>query len=141
MTSPVRALARTRPPAPDRRLLRTMTGHSDGVQDASFSADGKTIVTAGRDNTVRVWNAQNGDPLMVLHTHKATVRSATFTHKSMAILSAGDDGNVLIESVDPKAYYLKGCRILASFSDAQRHVVLGQERPEDLAKVLEKCPK
>ena len=41
--------------------LLILAGHSDGISFASFSPDGKHIVTASDDQTARVWDAHTGE--------------------------------------------------------------------------------
>jgi WD40 repeat protein len=43
--------------------LLIFKGHEDRVSSAAFSPDGKRIVTASRDNTARVWDADTGKPI------------------------------------------------------------------------------
>src|SRR5687767_9672021 len=45
---------------------RYLVGHADGVHDVGFSPDGKKIVTAGHDATVRVWDAPTAKQLLLL---------------------------------------------------------------------------
>jgi WD40 repeat protein len=44
--------------------LRVLHGHSEGVSDASFSPDSRYVVTASRDQTVRIWDVASGEPLV-----------------------------------------------------------------------------
>ncbi len=48
--------------ASSSQLLFTMS-HGDTVYGAVFSQDGSRVVTAGRDGTVRIWNAATGAPI------------------------------------------------------------------------------
>ena len=38
------------------QVIKTLTGHSDLIQDLAFTPDGKKILSASRDGTVRVWS-------------------------------------------------------------------------------------
>jgi WD40 repeat protein/DNA-binding SARP family transcriptional activator len=54
-------------PAPSLRLV----GHTDqdGLVDAEWSPDGALIVTAGRNGTVRVWDAHTGEQIQTFSGH------------------------------------------------------------------------
>jgi WD40 repeat protein len=39
--------------------------HKDGVFDVHYSADGKSILSAGYDGTVRLWDATTGKPVLL----------------------------------------------------------------------------
>ena len=41
-------------------LLSVLAGHGGGSTGVAFSADGQTIVSSGRDNTLRFWRASDG---------------------------------------------------------------------------------
>jgi len=43
------------PERPVGRLLRTLTGHTSFVTSVSYAPDGRSVVSGGRDRTVRVW--------------------------------------------------------------------------------------
>jgi WD40 repeat protein len=38
-------------------------GHTDTVENAAFSPDGKRIVSASDDGTLRLWDAATGHPI------------------------------------------------------------------------------
>jgi len=52
-----------------RKERLVLEGHEQPVFWASFSPDGKNIITASRDRTARIWNADTGKPLHVLKAH------------------------------------------------------------------------
>jgi WD40 repeat protein len=58
------------------------------VHSASFSPDGKRIVTAGEDRTVRVWDAQTGTELLTLERHVGAAFSASFSPDGTRIVIA-----------------------------------------------------
>ena len=44
-------------------LLRTLEGHTYSVYAASFSPDGRTVLTGSWDDTARLWDAATGREL------------------------------------------------------------------------------
>jgi WD40 repeat protein len=48
------------------KLVRTISGHQYGVTDVAFSADGKHLLSAGRDTTVRICQVEDGKELLKL---------------------------------------------------------------------------
>ncbi len=48
------------------KLLRTVSGHLNGVTDVAFSGDGTLVYSAGRDTTVRVCQVEDGKEIAVL---------------------------------------------------------------------------
>ncbi|MGH9754228.1 MAG: NB-ARC domain-containing protein [Blastocatellia bacterium] len=51
------------PDLPHPALIRTLEGHAYSVRGCAFSPDGKLIVSASSDRTLKVWDAQTGQTL------------------------------------------------------------------------------
>jgi len=68
------------------QLIQSLKGHTKEVRDIAISPDGKTIVSAGSDNTARVWEANETDKAKnkrfslkkVLQDHENIVWTADF---------------------------------------------------------------
>ena len=74
-----------------------LRGHTDEVYSASFSPDGKRIVSASVDKTVRIWDAENGRQIgQPLNGHTEMVLSASFSPDGKRIVSASWDNTIRI---------------------------------------------
>jgi TIR domain/WD domain, G-beta repeat len=73
------------------RLHRQLNGHSKPVDSAAFSGDGKRVVTASRDNTARIWDAESGNEIVVLKGHTDSVRTAAFSADGKRVVTASFD--------------------------------------------------
>ena len=84
----------------DGRELHVLRGHEYGIRSAVFSPDGRRIVTASKDNTVRVWDGETGHELHVLRGHEDTVWSAAFSPNGRRIVTVSDDGTARVWDVE-----------------------------------------
>lgn len=50
------------------KVVRTVSGHMYGVTDVQFSADGKFLISTGRDTCVRICQVADGKEVAVLGT-------------------------------------------------------------------------
>ena len=55
-----------------------------------------TIASGSEDGTVRVWNLETGDELLVLRGHTREVCCVTYSPDGQSLASAGGDGTVKI---------------------------------------------
>ncbi|MGK3976652.1 protein kinase [Sorangium sp. So ce118] len=78
------------------RVARSVLGHPEGLLCASYSPDGRRIVTASRDGTVWVWNADGTGQPIVLRGHEDVVRSAAFSPDGRRIITASWDGTARV---------------------------------------------
>lgn len=81
-------------------LVVELQGHTDWVNHASFSPDGKLIVTASSDNTARVWNSETGQLLTILNGHTDSISYATFSPDGKKIASASLDDTARLWKVE-----------------------------------------
>jgi WD40 repeat protein len=78
----------------DETLLLTLEGHSGCIGSLSWSPDNRNIVSASKDNTIRIWNASTGRVQTVLEGHESNVPCAMFSHDGKQIVSASHDKTI-----------------------------------------------
>jgi WD40 repeat protein len=65
--------------------------HGDRILSACFSSDGQKILTASRDRTARIWDANSGVQLGASLQHPRLVRRALFTPTGQFVITIGFD--------------------------------------------------
>ncbi len=78
--------------------IMTLRGHSDKVRSVAFSPDGRRIVSAGRDKTIKLWDTESGTELMTLAGHNGGVR-AVLSPDGKRIASGSTDQTIRIWDV------------------------------------------
>ena len=71
--------------------------NSDRVQSVAYSSDRSRIVSGSKDETIRVWNAQNGQIVgRPITGHGDCVNSVCFSPDGKKILSGSDDNTARV---------------------------------------------
>ena len=65
-------------------------GHREPVTSVAFAPDGKTLVSASWDRTVRVWDVATGKELKCFLGHSDVVECAAFSADGKRVISSGN---------------------------------------------------
>lgn len=71
-----------------------LTGHTEHVYSVSFSPDGRTLATASRDNTARVWDIsdpRHPNPLATLAGHSNGLYEVNFSRDGRTLATSSRD--------------------------------------------------
>jgi WD40 repeat protein len=90
-------------PGSPRAAGRPLAGHTASIRNAAFSRDGRTLATAGMDDTVRLWAVdQDGGsrPLGAPMAHHNAVYGVAFSGDGTLLASTGNDNTTRVWQVD-----------------------------------------
>ncbi len=77
-----------------------LAGHTDMVGAAAWNPDGRRLATASHDGSARIWDAEDGEPLLVLAGHSAPVLTAAWNRDGTRLATASEDGTARIWNVE-----------------------------------------
>ena len=69
----------------------TLAGHAGGIRHLAVRPDGKQIVSAGNDHTLRVWDVASGRELLTLKGHANYIDALAYDRQGERIVSGGAD--------------------------------------------------
>jgi len=81
---------------PSEPLLRTLVGHTGGVNAVAVFPDGLQAVSASEDGTLKVWDLQRGIELHTLQGHTDGVSGVVITPNGQCAVSSSWDGTLKV---------------------------------------------
>jgi WD40 repeat protein len=83
-------------------VATVLQGHGSPVYAASFSPDGRRVVTASDDKTARVWDLSDPTPVViVLAGHGGPVYAASFSPDGRRVVTASADSAARVWDTPP----------------------------------------
>lgn len=101
---------------PKRNILsyghpKDPNGHKNEILTMDISFDGKYLITAGRDNIIKIWNLTNYSFYGDLEGHKGNINVAVWSNKSVCFkfnsyecCSLSDDGTMKVWDAAQKGF-------------------------------------
>ncbi|XP_035658852.1 WD repeat-containing protein 48-like isoform X1 [Branchiostoma floridae] len=80
--------------------IQSMEHHTDWVNDIVLCCNGRTLISASSDTTVKVWNAHKGFCMSTLRTHKDYVKALAYARDKEQVASAGLDRQIFLWDVN-----------------------------------------
>ncbi|MBE9208783.1 serine/threonine protein kinase [Nostoc sp. LEGE 06077] len=77
-------------------LTGTLTGHVKSVRSVVFSPDSKSLISASRDNTIKVWDLATGKEIRTLKGHTNGVSSVVISPDGQTLVSASRDNTIKV---------------------------------------------
>ena len=84
--------------------LQTLEGHGNSVNAVAFSLVGKTLASALKDYTIRLWDAATGAHQQTLKGHGDWVNAVAFSPDGKTLASASDDYTIQLWDVATGVY-------------------------------------
>ena len=78
-----------------------LKGQNAEISSVAFSPDDTRIVTASKDNTVWIWDAESGQSLVILEGHGDEIASVAFSRDGRRIVTGSRDRTARVWEAAP----------------------------------------
>lgn len=82
------------------RYLSSLEHHNDWVNDIVLCRNGKTVISASSDSTVKVWDAVKGYCMSTLRTHRDYVKALAYARDKEIVASGALDKQIFLWDVN-----------------------------------------
>jgi WD40 repeat protein len=107
-----KALERLQGAAPQKKrvaiLRRTLEGHTNFVWDVAITPDGRRVLSASNDTTVRMWDIATGNHLATFGGHQAFVCSLAISNDGSLVATGAADGAIRVWNLGSAALICAG---------------------------------
>jgi serine/threonine protein kinase/WD40 repeat protein len=79
-----------------------LAGHTASVNELAFTRDGRRLISAGVDQTIRFWDTSTWTNTQVLRGHTDEARAIAISEPEKLIASVSKDGSLLLWKMDEK---------------------------------------
>ena len=107
-----------------QQLIRTLPGHQNTISQIKYSPDGKLIASAGWDNLIKLWDAENGKLIVTLTGHTEGVNSIAFSPDSRTLVSGSEDKTIKIWDLTDRPKLIK---TLSGHTDSIKAVTISPD--------------
>jgi ribosome assembly protein 4 len=83
-------------PSKDKKPICRMTGHQQLINDVKFSPDGRWLLSASFDKSVKLWDGLNGKFLATMRGHVGPVYQLAWASDSRMFVSASKDSTIKV---------------------------------------------
>jgi len=77
-------------------VVTAVTGHTNVVTAVAVTPDGRRLISASYDRTLKIWDLESGEHLKTLEGHSAWVTAVVVTPDNKRAISASDDQTSII---------------------------------------------
>nr|AEE63537.1 unknown [Dendroctonus ponderosae] len=74
--------------------LRSLSGHSQAIQDLALSSNSKYVISASWDSTIRLWDVEKGNTIRTFKGHTSDVNSVALSPDNRQIVSGSRDKTI-----------------------------------------------
>jgi WD40 repeat protein len=81
-----------------------LNGHNNTIKGCDFSPDSLKILSWCLNNTIIIWNTNNGEKILFLNKHTQFINYVCFSPNSYFLASCSDDETIIIVNINTNKY-------------------------------------